>query len=94
MTTICEKLLDIGVIDVETCKPLPNVLVDIWQANATGHYAGHPVPHPHLVNEKPRVDGPRSGLLTAYPRTIAAETFLRGAWPTDNNGIAQFTSCA
>jgi len=34
------KLLDIGVIDVETCKPLPNVLVDIWQANATGHYAG------------------------------------------------------
>jgi protocatechuate 3,4-dioxygenase beta subunit len=34
------KLLDIGVIDVETCKPLPNVLVDIWQANATGYYAG------------------------------------------------------
>jgi hypothetical protein len=28
------------VIDVETCKPLPNVLVDIWQANSTGFYAG------------------------------------------------------
>ncbi|KAF8656667.1 hypothetical protein AX16_002470 [Volvariella volvacea WC 439] len=85
-------LLDIGVIDVETCKPLPNVLVDIWQANATGHYAGHPVPHPHLVNEKPQVGGKRSGLLSAYPRTIHEETFLRGAWPTDANGVAQFTT--
>jgi len=37
---VLEKLLDIGVINVETCEPLPNVLVDIWQANATGHYAG------------------------------------------------------
>lgn len=34
------QLLDIGVIDVETCEPLPNVLVDIWQANATGFYSG------------------------------------------------------
>jgi protocatechuate 3,4-dioxygenase beta subunit len=34
------QLLDIGVIDVNTCKPLPSVLVDIWQANATGYYAG------------------------------------------------------
>ena len=34
------QLLNIGVIDVETCQPLPNVLVDIWQANATGFYAG------------------------------------------------------
>lgn len=32
-------LMDIGIIDVETCEPLPNVLVDIWHANATGHYA-------------------------------------------------------
>ena len=37
---ITPQLLDIGVIDVETCKPLPNVLVDIWQANSTGFYAG------------------------------------------------------
>ncbi|GLB40970.1 putative aromatic compound dioxygenase [Lyophyllum shimeji] len=85
-------LLDIGVIDVETCKPLPNVLVDIWQANATGFYAGHPVPHPHLVGEKPQVGGKRSGLLSAFPRTIEEETFLRGAWPTDANGVAQFTT--
>ena len=85
-------MLDIGVIDVETCKPLPNVLVDIWQANATGHYAGHPLPHPHLETERPQVGGKRSGLLSAFPRTVYEETWLRGAWPTDKNGVAQFTS--
>ncbi|KAF8981858.1 Intradiol ring-cleavage dioxygenase [Cyathus striatus] len=85
-------LLDIGVIDVETCKPLPNVLVDIWQANATGSYAGHPVPHPHLVGEKPQVGGKRSGLLSAFPRTVHEESWLRGAWPTDVNGVVQFTT--
>ena len=85
-------LLDIGVIDVETCQPLPNVLVDIWQANATGHYAGHPVPAKSLENEKPQVGGKRNGLLSAFPRTIEEETFLRGAWATDQNGVARFTS--
>ncbi|KAH8823111.1 Intradiol ring-cleavage dioxygenase [Flagelloscypha sp. PMI_526] len=85
-------LLDIGVIDVETCKPLPNVLVDIWQANATGHYAGHPLPAPHLMNEEPQRGGKRSGLLSAFPRTVQHETWLRGAWPTDRNGVAQFTT--
>ncbi|KAJ7769698.1 Intradiol ring-cleavage dioxygenase [Mycena maculata] len=85
-------LLDIGVIDVETCKPVPNVLVDIWLANATGHYAGHPDPAPHLVTEQPQVGGARSGLLSAFPRTRHRETWLRGAWETDKNGVAQFTS--
>ncbi|KAK7454059.1 hypothetical protein VKT23_011572 [Stygiomarasmius scandens] len=84
--------LDIGVIDVNTCKPLPNVLVDIWQANATGHYAGHPDPLPELKDEKPQVGGKRSGLLSAFPRTKFEEQWLRGAWPTDENGVAQFTT--
>jgi protocatechuate 3,4-dioxygenase beta subunit len=85
-------LLDIGVIDVETCQPLPNVLVNLWQANATGFYAGHPDPEPHLINEKPQVGGKRAGLLTKFPRTKHEQTFLRGAWPTDENGVAQFTT--
>lgn len=32
-------LLDIGVMDVETCEPLSDVLVDIWHCNATGSYS-------------------------------------------------------
>jgi len=85
-------LLDIGVIDVETCKPLPNVLVDLWHANATGHYAGHPWPETWLMDEKPQVGGKRAGLLTKFPRTMQEETWLRGAWPTDERGVAQFTT--
>ncbi|KAL1687464.1 Intradiol ring-cleavage dioxygenase [Schizophyllum commune] len=83
---------DIGVIDVETCRPLPNVLVDIWHANATGHYAGHPNPYPGLEDEKPQVGGRFGGLLTTYPRSNYEETFLRGAWVTDANGVAKFTT--
>ncbi|KAE9408644.1 aromatic compound dioxygenase [Gymnopus androsaceus JB14] len=84
--------LDIGVIDVNTCKPIPNVLVDIWHANSTGHYAGHPEPSIELKDEKPQVGGKRNGLLSAFPRTKPQETWLRGAWPTNGNGVAQFTT--
>ncbi|KAK2459983.1 hypothetical protein APHAL10511_007989 [Amanita phalloides] len=85
-------LLDIGVIDVNTCKPLPNVLVDIWQANATGHYAGHPVPQKGLENEQPATSGPRKRLRSAYPRVDFKEAFLTGAWPTDERGVSQFVT--
>ncbi|KIM74252.1 hypothetical protein PILCRDRAFT_92696 [Piloderma croceum F 1598] len=85
-------LLDIGVIDIETCKPLPNVLIDIWHANATGYYAGHPHPAPHLVDEKPATEGRRKGLRTGYPRTVDEEKWLRGAWPTNEKGVAQFST--
>jgi hypothetical protein len=53
---------------------------------------GHPLPHPHLANVGPATEGVRRGLLPAYPRTIVEETWLRGAWPTDKNGVVQFTS--
>lgn len=33
-------LMNVGVIDVETCEPVPDVLVDLWHANSTGFYAG------------------------------------------------------
>ncbi|KAJ3935297.1 MAG: Intradiol ring-cleavage dioxygenase, partial [Lentinula lateritia] len=33
--------LDIAVIDVTTCEPMENVLVEIWAANATGVYSGY-----------------------------------------------------
>ena len=33
-------VLDIGLIDIITCEPLPNAYVDIWNANATGVYSG------------------------------------------------------
>ncbi|GAA6040990.1 hypothetical protein JCM8097_000527 [Rhodosporidiobolus ruineniae] len=84
--------MDVGLIDVNTCEPLPNALVDLWHANTTGHYAGHPDQAPELKWEGPAHEGPRKGLLSKYPRTNDHETFLRGAWPTNKNGLAQFTS--
>jgi len=30
--------LDIGILDVTTCKPLPNVMVEVWSPNAQGDY--------------------------------------------------------
>ncbi|KAG8791888.1 hypothetical protein FRC12_007876 [Ceratobasidium sp. 428] len=31
--------LDIGVMDIRTCKPIPKALVQIWSCNATGFYS-------------------------------------------------------
>lgn len=87
------QYMDVGVIDVNTCEPLENALVDLWHANTTGHYAGHPEQAPELKWEGPATSGPRKGLLSKYPRTNDHETFLRAAWPTNKNGLAQF-SCA
>ncbi|CEH15402.1 gpi anchored dioxygenase [Ceraceosorus bombacis] len=84
-------VMNVGVIDVETCKPVPNVLVDLWHANATGFYAGHN-PKPKEVVAQPATSGIRQGLLPAFKRTDDTATWLRGAWPTDGNGVAQFTS--
>jgi len=32
--------LDVQFIDIDTCSPVPDMLVDMWQANAAGVYSG------------------------------------------------------
>lgn len=32
--------LDIQIVDMATCKPIPQLAVDIWSCNATGVYSG------------------------------------------------------
>lgn len=32
--------LEVQYIDIETCEPVPDIAVDIWNANATGVYSG------------------------------------------------------
>lgn len=34
-------LLDFQFIDVNTCKPVPDAMIDIWHANSTGVYSGY-----------------------------------------------------
>jgi protocatechuate 3,4-dioxygenase beta subunit len=33
-------ILDLTVVDADTCKPIKNASVEIWHANATGNYSG------------------------------------------------------
>ncbi|EOD44191.1 putative protocatechuate -dioxygenase beta subunit protein [Neofusicoccum parvum UCRNP2] len=81
--------LDIGVMDVNSCEPLPDVLVDVWHCNSTGSYSSFTGLSP---------DTPFSELLEQLNVTIGQgeldlhtddTTFLRGMWPTDENGITE-----
>ncbi|KAI1074325.1 protocatechuate 3,4-dioxygenase beta subunit [Whalleya microplaca] len=83
-------LLDIGVMDLATCEPLPNVLVDIWYCNATGSYSSFTglspnTPFEELLKQLNKTIGPDLDLHTDNT------TFLRGVWPTNDNGITEFT---
>ncbi|PHH61520.1 hypothetical protein CDD81_311 [Ophiocordyceps australis] len=42
--------LDFQFIDINTCKPMPNLLIDIWSANSTGVYSGVAAPLQGGVN--------------------------------------------
>ncbi|KAF6752792.1 Intradiol ring-cleavage dioxygenase, partial [Ephemerocybe angulata] len=34
-------ILDIGVLDIETCQPISNAFVELWNCNSTGFYGGY-----------------------------------------------------
>lgn len=34
--------VDLQFINIKTCKPIPNLLIDIWHSNSTGVYSGVP----------------------------------------------------
>ncbi|KAG5636997.1 hypothetical protein H0H81_006141 [Sphagnurus paluster] len=64
-------VLDIGVMDTTTCKPLPNAFVEIWAANATGQYGG---------------------FSTGDNANVHTETFLRGGYYTNAQGIVELVT--
>lgn len=87
--------LDIGVLDTITCQPLENVFVELWSANATGIYGSYgstlsdrpgppPGGPPHRGSPGRGGGGPRGS-----PPLVRNETFLRGGWQTDKNGIVE-----
>ncbi|KAG9858487.1 aromatic compound dioxygenase, partial [Aureobasidium melanogenum] len=68
--------IDIQVIDVNTCEPVPDVYIDFWHCNATGVYSA-------IV-----ASGNGDSSDTANVNT----TFLRGIAETDTEGVATFES--
>ncbi|KAF8326798.1 Intradiol ring-cleavage dioxygenase [Cantharellus anzutake] len=67
--------LDIGVIDITSCKPLPNAFVEIWHANATGFYSSF------------TVDSGSGGGNSASTAMSDELSFVRGGWPANKNGM-------
>ena len=79
--------LKINVSDVNSCEPIPNAVVDIWQCDAAGVYSGH------------RDDLSRSAfdisLIVAldddgHVDPITDEVWLRGVQSTDQDGNVEF----
>lgn len=71
-----DLILDIQVIDVSTCEPVPDVMIDLWHANSTGVYSG-------VVASTNGNSADASNINT---------THSRGLQPTDSDGVAQFTT--
>ncbi|PSR90328.1 Intradiol ring-cleavage dioxygenase [Coniella lustricola] len=63
-------------IDVNTCEPLAGVWADVWNANATGVYAG--------VQTDQNGNGDDASNLNA--------TFCRGIQQADEDGVVQFST--
>ncbi|KMW71569.1 intradiol ring-cleavage dioxygenase [Photorhabdus luminescens subsp. luminescens] len=76
-------LLKITVMDKKTCKPVESLFVDIWHCNSRGKYSGWSYISPDI---EPNVDGIGSSNRTDD------KNFLRGAQPSDKNGIVNFTT--
>lgn len=66
--------IDVQVVNVRTCKPIPDVYLDIYHANATGVYSG-------VVD---------NGNGNAADLSNVHRTYGRGVQKTDANGVAQF----
>ncbi|KAJ5518865.1 Intradiol ring-cleavage dioxygenase core [Penicillium expansum] len=84
--------LDIGVLDMTTCKPLKDVMVDLWHCNATGSYSSFTelspnTKFPDLLSELGRnVSDFEVGTTDIH---TDSQTWLRGMWPTDKHGMMQ-----
>jgi protocatechuate 3,4-dioxygenase beta subunit len=75
----------IKVQDSETCKPLPNAVVEIWHCDAAGLYSGAEASSTGRGGGQP---GGGSGDLTPTDD----KRYLRGAQVTNSDGIVQFTT--
>ncbi|MFF5495991.1 intradiol ring-cleavage dioxygenase [Streptomyces aquilus] len=97
-------VLDLKVIDAETCKPIANAAVDIWHCDALGIYSGYEsmssgggggtmpsgAPSGTPTGEPP--SGAPSGGTggSVHQEPTDDERYLRGTWKTDKHGKVSF----
>ncbi|KAG8762251.1 hypothetical protein FRC11_010287, partial [Ceratobasidium sp. 423] len=97
-----DLFLDIGVMDIRTCQPLPRALVEIWSCNSTGFYSSFTTAPPALAQPLPASTDPlytnsatRSAIIKSELENTTDNktdefTWLRGAYPTNDNGLVEF----
>ncbi|KAE8147617.1 aromatic compound dioxygenase [Aspergillus avenaceus] len=84
--------LDVGVLDMETCEPLPNALLDFWHCNETGSYSSFTGLSPNidfavlLKEMKMNISDFEIGVTDVHTDDT---TFLRGMWPTNKEGLME-----
>ncbi|KAJ5093149.1 aromatic compound dioxygenase [Penicillium angulare] len=82
--------LDIGVLDMATCEPLPNVLLDFWHCNATGSYSSFTGLSPNTDFETLLSDMNITDFeIGATDLHTDDTTWLRGMWPTNEHGMME-----
>ncbi|TDZ37469.1 hypothetical protein C8035_v007838 [Colletotrichum spinosum] len=83
-------VLDVGVLDMATCEPLPNALVAFWHCNATGSYSSFTGRDPNTdfreLLESLNVTDFEIGTTDLHTDDT---TWLRGMWPTNDEGILE-----
>ncbi|KAG9091098.1 hypothetical protein FRC07_011933 [Ceratobasidium sp. 392] len=104
-------------MDVTTCTPLDQALVEIWHCNSTGHYSGFESNSMESPGGNGTTGGPPTGNVTmSLPASMTnssggaaptgapgaggggstsmsnQDTFLRGGYPTNSEGMVEFTT--
>jgi len=80
--------MDFGVLDTSTCTPMNNTFVEIWH----GKFPCAPQPWTVCNRDSPIANS--TGEYGAYnsPAFNSTETWLRGGWYTDANGMVEITT--
>lgn len=82
--------LDVGVLDMATCEPLENALVDFWHCNSTGSYSSFEALSPNTrfetLLDQMNITDFEIGTTDLHTGNT---TWLRGMWPTDSEGMME-----
>ncbi|MEU9184797.1 intradiol ring-cleavage dioxygenase [Streptomyces sp. NPDC048484] len=90
--------LRLKVIDNDTCKPIKNAAVDIWQCDALGLYSGYEeassggggTPPTEAPTGTPTGPPPGGGGPGGHQEPTDDKRYLRGTWKTDKQGFVTF----
>lgn len=88
-------ILDIGVLDMATCEPLPDALVSLWHCNGTGSYSsftGHSPNTPFLELLQSLNVSESDFKIGETDLHTDDTTWLRGMWPSDESGLLEMKS--